>query len=1279
MASPFQVATLGSVVGLPYGPQNRVGVLHDGSLLVAANSSAAVCSLYQIKSPGDANPVIGSALSQTFTIASSTALPVDLLCIPGTGVTDIWVVYTSNAGSGTAVNVAHATYDGTTFTWDNTGTLAATPALANSQMATIAWNGKNLIVAFRDGSWLCQAVWTTTKNGSAGWSAAFTLGTTTSAGSHVHPMLLHDAQLAGGVGGTIVLYEIDTISTHADKFAARVLLDSAVSAAVANWGTEVISAITGQNYGAATVAACVDPANGQVHLVTASTVVGAGGVVGVQYQKVSVTSGGVPSFATGVTIDTTSGAGTVACGVDVGSRLYVVFTTGLIGSAGVGKLSTSDAPYTTFSTPIATVANTAGDGLPHLPSKGQGQAFAGYVPMLFQRGTASFTAQYDNTLVAGVLGSSGGRAAKPWDLVRGKLFGYVYTQLVQQRNATYRWRWPVMAPPVAGATNYSQSVTETVGPAADTVTRTVTYARTISETVGPAADTVTTTRAYWLQNGTQTQTGVTVFSTGVNYTETDVWYENASGNGTKWGFLPGYGGSGGVPWYDRQGGVDSIPQTSLATSKADSNFHIYSNVGGVFWASEDPTYTLTELSNAATRRLRAYYDSGTSAADANGFTWRVRTCIWAGEPFLVMLRVDMTNTAGVTTSATDSYEVTALSGLQQTLQGGVIAWQFADGGSGIVGGSQTTPLPTPGTPQNNEPDYLWIKPHSGSGVGRGVVATKKQTLSAFVGATTVVLNSQSNANRIKTYYQADRGTTTPAASRPWYEVLAYRAGLTDAEAGTIGADSKLPDASTIVSNGTPATPFFDNDEFAYVMAASSNSVTFTHTISGSITKRWICHYKLTGYTASTPPLVSLGGTQLSPITDYLAVVDTVAQVAYVKLLKGLVASGAGGTELNNAQLVIGATLGATAYSKNPIETVGAASDTVTRLVTNIRAVAETVGAAADTVTRLAAWGRAPTETIGPAADTVTRQAALSRAPVETVGTATDAISRTTALGRAVAETMGPAADVVTRTAAVIRALAETVGPAADVITRTAAYIRGLTETVGPAADSVTGVKNSGGTSYSRNPIETVGTAADTVTRTAAYIRALTETVGAATDTATRQVARIRGVAETVGAAADVVARVAAYIRGLVETVGPAADVVTDSKNGGATSYTKTITETVGAAADTVIRIYGATRAVTETVGVASDSVAKQMTWARLLAETVTVTDVVARRWQGGRGVLEIVGPAGDVVNPVTGHPVLTLEPFYITGGQNKLAVVGTPPPILRVSGTNTALRVSSGK
>ena len=406
-----------------------------------------------------------------------------------------------------------------------------------------------------------------------------------------------------------------------------------------------------------------------------------------------------------------------------------------------------------------------------------------------------------------------------------------------------------------------------------------------------------------LTKSTRTQTGISGGPPGNNTTETDTSYTNANGDGTKRGFVPAYGGMGGVPWNEINGNVDGPPQISLSTTKADSIMHIYSQIAGVYLASEDPTYasTFAELSAAAVRAVRAYYDSGTSAQDANGFTWRARTVILPGEPMLTVVRFDMVNAGSVSTAATDAYEFTMLSGLTQALQGGVSAWQLANSGYGFVGGAQTAPVP--GGPTSVEPDYLWIKPQSGSGVSTGIVSVKRQSISAFVGGTNVQLLTALNANRLKVYYACDHAAATGAATRTWYQFMAFRRGLTNAEAASLAADYLTPDAGTTVSVGTAAGTFADPDEFCYVLAVDgTNSGALTHTISGNVTKRWCCAYKLTSYTSSQAPKVSLGGVDLVANVDYVSAVDVVAQVAYVKLLAGLVASGAGAGELNNALL-----------------------------------------------------------------------------------------------------------------------------------------------------------------------------------------------------------------------------------------------------------------------------------------------------------------------------------------------------------------------------------------
>ncbi|HXI96061.1 MAG TPA: hypothetical protein VNG04_08030, partial [Candidatus Acidoferrum sp.] len=406
MASPFQVGTtLANNASLGFSPQNRIAILGDGSLLVADNSTATVEDLWQITNPSTATPTITSVTTFTYGGGSTTSLVADLLVIQNgssAGVDDIWLVLCSDATAGTTIEVVHGTYtqSGGTFAWDTKTSTGVALGAANSQTASIAWNGTNLMVAYRDGAspWVVNLTWTATKNGTGGWQTPFVLNTNANTNSHCNPMLRHDAKLAGGAGGTIALYTRDT-GSHSDQWAARVLLDSAASPASANWKAEVLGGPTGQNVGTALQSVCVDPANGNVHLVWNTSVAGSG-AIGDQYMPITVNSSGTPSFGTRLAITTTSGNSLAVC-VDALSRVYCFFSTAAVGSNSVINYKTSDSPYTSLSAQNTTVFATAANGsnVPHVPS--HDQAVSGYVPLLVQNGkTSGWTAQFDNTVNA---------------------------------------------------------------------------------------------------------------------------------------------------------------------------------------------------------------------------------------------------------------------------------------------------------------------------------------------------------------------------------------------------------------------------------------------------------------------------------------------------------------------------------------------------------------------------------------------------------------------------------------------------------------------------------------------------------------------------------------------------------------------------------------------------------------------------------------------------------------------------------------------------------------
>lgn len=325
------------------------------------------------------------------------------------------------------------------------------------------------------------------------------------------------------------------------------------------------------------------------------------------------------------------------------------------------------------------------------------------------------------------------------------------------------------------------------------------------------------------------------------------------------------------------------------------------------------------------------------------------------------------------------------------------------------------------------------------------------------------------------------------------------------------------------------------------------------------------------------------------------------------------------------------------YVRNITETVGPATDTVSRVFTGARSITETVGPASDTVTRQATYIRGITETVGPASDTVTRQATYIRAIGESVGPASDSVTRQFTGARSIAETVGPATDTVTRQFTGARSITESVGPASDSVARTAAYGRSITESVGPANDTG-GVARTA--SYGRNVAESVGAASDTVSRTASYGRSVAETVGPASDSVARTAAYVRGVSETVGPASDTVTAVKVKVESVTETVGPASDAVTRTFTGA-----RSVSESVGAASDTVARLFTGTRSLTETVGAATDSVSRAPTYVRGVVETVgPATDTVTKTTGYARGVVETVGAATDSVSsPVVAFARLVAE------------------------------------
>lgn len=136
----------------------------------------------------------------------------------------------------------------------------------------------------------------------------------------------------------------------------------------------------------------------------------------------------------------------------------------------------------------------------------------------------------------------------------------------------------------------------------------------------------------------------------------------------------------------------------------------------------------------------------------------------------------------------------------------------------------------------------------------------------------------------------------------FYLLQAISRNLTAAEAESIASDYLNPDTPAMAAGSFTG---YSRDEAIYNFTASQNVVTFTPTFSATVQERWLDVYRVSGYTESTLPGVTLNGTLLTPGVDYVSYVDASNQVAYVKLLKPLVPGTPTAGELHAGPITIG--------------------------------------------------------------------------------------------------------------------------------------------------------------------------------------------------------------------------------------------------------------------------------------------------------------------------------------------------------------------------------------
>ena len=214
-----------------------------------------------------------------------------------------------------------------------------------------------------------------------------------------------------------------------------------------------------------------------------------------------------------------------------------------------------------------------------------------------------------------------------------------------------------------------------------------------------------------------------------------------------------------------------------------------------------------------------------------------------------------------------------------------------------MGGASVQGLPTTATP--GSPNYFYIIPAAGSGVSDGVaavLATKLSTLSLA----NLQIQTLVNGNRLKVGVFGDNAVAGQDYSFPggttitFYLLQAISRNLTSAQAESIAADYLNPDSPTMTTGSFGG---FSADQGLYTFTASGGAVTFVPTFSSTVQERWLDIYAVDGYTSSSMPSVSIGGSALTLGVQYLAAVDTSDHVAYVKLMEPLVPGSPGAGQL----------------------------------------------------------------------------------------------------------------------------------------------------------------------------------------------------------------------------------------------------------------------------------------------------------------------------------------------------------------------------------------------
>ena len=388
------VAVSGSAKALQRNAADKLAYLYDGSLIFG----------YWSGTQGQVGHVTSPLAGLSVTNLISTAEDGISIWVDNSAGTssDIWVCSSdddASGGAGPSLHVRHGTYTGGVFTWDASTLISGTTTAATIQ-STITWNGTYLMVFWWDGASGSDRVsyaYTSTKNGTSGWTAAATFSESATWSTIVQVCARHSYKL----GATVVVYGGNSQMHYA------CLADSAASPATGNWGGRTVYDQFDDSlelFGGPQVV--IDESSGAIHVARAVANLGGPSWDGVIYWHGTYTPGasGSVSFAARVTVASAAsatGPADIAAAVDATGTVWVLWTDNA--AQGNLKYATLTAPFTSASAATTLIAGSATSNprWPHVPAVSAAQAgLATFLPVLYMDTTGSPFPVLLNTSIA---------------------------------------------------------------------------------------------------------------------------------------------------------------------------------------------------------------------------------------------------------------------------------------------------------------------------------------------------------------------------------------------------------------------------------------------------------------------------------------------------------------------------------------------------------------------------------------------------------------------------------------------------------------------------------------------------------------------------------------------------------------------------------------------------------------------------------------------------------------------------------------------------------------